>query len=173
MSVFNSMKISTSGLTLERLKMDIASTNIANAKTTRTEEGGPYNSKSVSFEESIKRQRRMKTKNLRKMKLDLGDKRYFDLENKIFFQLDNEIGRSNKSFGVRPVEITEDTEGHDLVYNPDHPDANEEGYVIMSNVNMVDEMISLIESQRTYEANVTAFNTSKNMMKKALEISKG
>ena len=98
---------------------------------------------------------------------------YFDLENKIFFQLDNEIGRNNKSFGVRRVEIAEDTEGHDLVYNPDHPDANEEGYVIMSNVNMVDEMISLIESQRTYEANVTAFNTSKNMMKKALEISKG
>ncbi len=144
MSVFNSMKINASGLTLERLKMDIASTNIANVNTTRTEEGGPYRRKEVVFQESL-----------------------LNARNNITGQMEK------KSFGVKVTEIMEDDENFKIIYDPNHPDADEDGYVMMPNVNMVDEMISLIKTQRSYEANITALNTSKNILKKALEISKG
>lgn len=143
MSVFSSMQINASGLTVERLKMDIISTNIANVKTTRTEEGGPYRRKTLLFEENL---------NLVKSKLT------------------NNV--ENKSQGVRAIGIEED-EDFRIIYEPDHPDANEDGYVEMPNVNMVDEMIALINVQRSYEANVTALNVSKSILKKALEISKG
>lgn len=143
MSVFNSMQINSSGLTLERFKMDTISTNIANVNTTRTEDGGPYRRKEVIFEESLK-------KEINKIS---GNEDY-------------------KSFGVRATEIYEDNEGLKRVYNPSHPDADVQGYVLMPNVNMVDEMIGLINAQRTYEANVTALNTSKSILMKALEISK-
>lgn len=142
MSVFNSMKISASGLTLERLKMDTISTNIANINTTRTEDGGPYLKKEVVFQESLRRARQ-----------------------------DNFLVR--RSSGVRVTGIVQDEENLKVIYDPDHPDADENGYVTMPNVNMVDEMIALLNTQRTYEANVTALNASKSMLKKALEISKG
>lgn len=144
MSVFNSMKINASGLTLERLKMDIISTNIANVNTTRTEDGGPYSRKEVIFEESL-----------------------LEAKNKLTGKMEK------KSFGVRVTEIAEDNENYKVLYDPEHPDADEDGYVLAPNVNLVDEMIDLINTQRAYEANVTALNTSKNMLKKALEISKG
>lgn len=143
MSVFSSMQINASGLTVERLKMDLISTNIANINTTRTDEGGPYRRKTLLFEENL---------NLERSRLT----------NKI----------ENKSQGVRVVGIEED-EDFRIIYEPDHPDADEDGYVNMPNVNMVDEMIALINTQRTYEANVTALNASKGILKKALEISKG
>jgi len=143
MSVFSSMQINASGLTVERLKMDLISTNIANINTTRTDEGGPYRRKTLLFEENL---------NLERSRLT----------NKI----------ENKSQGVRVVGIEED-EDFKIIYEPDHPDADEDGYVNMPNVNMVDEMIALINTQRTYEANVTALNASKGILKKALEISKG
>ena len=82
------------------------------------------------------------------------------------------VGR-RKSEGVKVVGIRENEEGMREVYDPDHPDSDDGGYVFFPNVNMVDEMISLINVQRTYEANVTALTTSKNILKKALEISKG
>lgn len=144
MSIFNSMQINASGLTLERLKMDTISTNIANAKTTRTEEGGPYRRKEVLFEENLKNQ---------KNKLNGLNER--------------------RSVGVKVVGIVEDEEDFTQAYDPSHPDADMDGYVTMPNVNMVDEMIALISTQRSYEANVTALNTSKNILKKTLEISKG
>ena len=143
MSVFSSMQINASGLTVERLKMDLISTNIANINTTRTDGGGPYRRKTLLFEENLNLERNR-------------------LTNKV----------ENKSQGVRVVGIEED-EDFRIIYEPDHPDANEDGYVNMPNVNMVDEMIALINTQRTYEANVTALNASKSILKKALEISKG
>lgn len=144
MSIFNSMQINASGLSLERLKMDTISTNIANVNTTRTEEGGPYRRKEVLFQERLVNEKsRLSGKN------------------------------ENRSLGVEVIGIQEDTDNLKVVYNPEHPDADAEGYVMMPNVNMVDEMIALINTQRTYEANVTALNTSKSILKKALEISKG
>lgn len=144
MSIFNSMQISASGLTLERLKMDTISTNIANVNTTRTDEGGPYRRKDVIFEENFQRERN---------------------------KLTGRIERN--SSGVRVTELVEDDENFKSIYDPSHPDADEDGYVLTPNVNMVDEMIALLNTQRTYEANVTALNTSKSILKKSLEISKG
>lgn len=135
MSVFNSIRISTSGLSLERLKMDVISTNIANTNTTRTEDGGPYRKKEVMFEEML--------------------------------------SKEGKSSGVRVTQINDNQDNMKTIHNPDHPDADERGFVELPNVNMADEMIDLIKTQRTYEANVTALNTSKNLLKKALEITKG
>lgn len=142
MSIFNSMKINASGLALERLKMDVASTNISNINTTRTVEGGPYKRKTVLFEESIMRARNFNTGQVK-----------------------------SKSFGVKVTGIEEDDD-FKRVFRPEHPDADEEGYLAMPNINMVDEMINLIKVQRAFEGNVTALNTSKNILRKTLEISK-
>ncbi|WP_262429772.1 flagellar basal body rod protein FlgC [Paratissierella segnis] len=143
MSVFSSMQINASGLSLERLKMDTISTNIANINTTRTEEGGPYQRKEVVFEENLKA-----------------------VKNKLNGSYEN------KSMGVKVTGIIDDNEDLKVVYDPSHPDADEDGYVFFPNVNLVDEIINLIKVQRTYEANVTALNTSKTILKRALEISK-
>ncbi|HCW73435.1 MAG TPA: flagellar basal body rod protein FlgC [Clostridiaceae bacterium] len=144
MSVFNSMKINASGLTLERMKLDTISSNIANVNTTRTEEGGPYLRKEVVFEEMI-------------------EKAYSKAAGK----------NERVSSGVKVMEIYEDPDNLRSVYNPEHVDADEAGYVTMPNVNLLDEMVSLIEAQRSYEANATALKASKAMLNKALDISKG
>ncbi|WP_414839011.1 flagellar basal body rod protein FlgC [Carnobacterium sp. TMP28] len=141
MSIFNSLHINASGLSLERLKLDTISTNIANVNTTRTEEGGPYLKKEVQFEENFKQVKSSFTENIER-----------------------------KSFGVKTTAIVENNTGLTTEYNPTHPDADEEGYLQLSNVNMADEMIEMIMTQRTYDANVTAMNASKEMLKKALEI---
>ncbi|HMM68969.1 MAG TPA: flagellar basal body rod protein FlgC [Gudongella oleilytica] len=143
MTVFKSMQINATGLNLERLKLDTISTNIANANTTRTENGEAYRRKVVVFRERLSA------------------------------ETDRQSGLASvRSEGVSVVEIAEDQSDFRLEYSPGHPDADENGYVRLPNVNMVDEMIDLIRTQRTYEANVTALNTSKSILKKALEISK-
>lgn len=145
MSIFDSMQINASGLSLERLKLDTISTNIANVNTTRTEDGeGPYLKKEVVFEESLKQ-----------------------VESSMAGQ------GTEKSFGVKPTEIRENTEDIVMEYDPTNPDANEEGYVQQSNVNMADEMIDMMTTLRTYDANVTAMNASKEMLSKALQITVG
>ena len=145
MSIFDSMQINASGLSLERLKLDTISTNIANANTTRTEDGeGPYLKKEVVFEESLKQ-----------------------VEASLAGQ------GTKKSFGVQPTEISENTEDIVMEYDPTHADANEEGYVQQSNVNMADEMVDMMTTLRTYDANVTAMNASKEMLPKALQITIG
>lgn len=145
MSIFDSMQINASGLSLERLKLDTISTNIANVNTTRTEDGeGPYLKKEVVFEESLKQ-----------------------VETSMAGQ------GTEKSFGVKPTEIRENTEDIVMEYDPTNPDANEEGYVQQSNVNMADEMIDMMTTLRTYDANVTAMNASKEMLSKALQITIG
>lgn len=169
MSIFNSMKINASGLSLERLKMDVISTNMANVNTTRTEDGGPYQKKEVLFMESLTAASNsvdrenglgLRAANASKESRNMGPRGLYS------------VGRRNSS-GVKVVGIRNNEEGMREVYDPDHPDSDEEGYVLFPNVNMVDEMIDLISVQRTYEANVTALTTSKNILKKALEISKG
>lgn len=143
MSIFNSMRISASGLSAERLRMDTVSSNIANANATRTEDGGPYRRKIAIFKENLRR------------------------------ELDNNGSYKLKSKGVKAVEIAEDKSPFKLVFNPEHPDANEEGYVEMPNVNILNEMIDMMVATRSYEANTTALNSSKAMYLKALEIGRG
>lgn len=140
MAVFDALHISSSGLSLERLKLDTISTNIANVNTTRTEEGGPYQRKSIVFEEALK-----------------SSSSQFNSNNQ-------------KSFGVRTTEIATD-ETVVMTYDPSHPDANAEGYVASSNVNMADEMVNMMNTIRAYEANATALEAGKDMLKQALLIS--
>lgn len=142
MSLFSSLTINSTGLTAERLRLDVISNNIANMETTRTASGGPYIRKVVTFEEN--------------------------LNNSL-----NELSSSKdkKLAGVKVSTIQNDTSTPlKSVYKPNHPDADEKGYVLMPNVNPLNEMIDLVTASRGYEANVTALNTNKQMFMKALEI---
>mgnify|MGYP000908847177 CR=1 FL=1 len=144
MKVFDTMRISASGLTAERLRMDTIASNIANVNTTRTEEGGPYRRKIAVFQENLEA------------------------------EWDKQAGRmENVSRGIKAVGVVEDESPLQSVYDPTHPDADADGYVMMPNVNVLNEMVDLIAATRAYEANVTAVNATKSMMVKALEIGRG
>lgn len=142
MNIFESLKISSSGLSSQRLRMDIISDNIANADTTRTADGGPYKRKSITFQESV-------------------DKIY---DNKSRKFIDNPQG-------VKVAKILEDS-NFKKVYDPSNPDADKDGNVLMPNVNSLNEMVDLISASRSFEANVTAMTAEKQMAMKALEIGK-
>lgn len=143
MSLFSSLTVSATGLTAEKMRMDVISNNIANIETTKTSNGGPYIRKVVTFEENLNRS--LDTLNTTSKVGSLG--------------------------GVKVSSIEDDkTTPLKKVYDPNHPDADNEGYVTMPNVNVLNEMVDLITASRSYEANVTALNTSKQMFMKALEI---
>lgn len=146
MSFFNSINVSASGLTAERLRMDLISENIANANTTRTPSGTPYRRKVAVF-------RTQEANSFEQM-------------------LNNAKGLQTLGQGVEVAGITEDLSPFKKEYNPDHPDADAEGYVSLPNVEIVNEMINLISASRAYEANITSVNTTKAMAMKALEIGK-
>lgn len=149
MGLFLGIDASASGLTAERLRMDVISNNIANSNTTRTDRGGAYRRRYVVFEP---REREPKTFEQTLMKA---------------------VGLSRQTGeGVRAVQIAEDDTPGPLVYDPGHPDANADGYVERPNVNIVSEMVDMITAQRAYEANTTAINAAKAMASKALEIGK-
>ena len=147
MSIFSSFNINSSGLTAQRYRMDIISQNIANANTPRTADGTPYRRKVVTFAE-----KNSHTPFSRVLKLS-RDKYSGD--------------------GVKVDGVYEDTETDlTMVYDPSHPDADENGYVMYPNVNIITEMTNMIDASRAYEANSTAFNASKAMAMKGLEIGK-
>ncbi len=151
MSIFSSMNSTASALTAQRLRMDVISSNIANVDTTRGKQVNgvwePYRRKSVTLAEN---------------------------QGQFSNFLNAAIGKNEHAGnGVKVTAINEDNETpFKLVYNPTHPDANEEGYVEMPNVDLLTEMVDLISATRSYEANVTVFNASKSMLTKALEIGK-
>ncbi|MCT4688219.1 flagellar basal body rod protein FlgC [Vallitalea sp.] len=145
MSFFNSMNVSATGLTAQRLRMDIISQNIANINTTKTKDGGPYKRKVLLFEEQ-------KSNN--------------------FSSILNDSIDNYTASGVKVSKIIEDTKPLKRVYNPNHPEADKDGYVLMPNVNTVEEMVNMISANRSYEANVTAMNATKSMAMKSLEIGK-
>lgn len=147
MSVFGAMNISATGMTAQSLRRDIISQNIANVNTTRDANGKPYKKKNVVFEE--------KSVTSFDMALDLS------------------MGATGIGLdGVKVAKIVEDDSEGRMVYDPSHPDADEDGYVTYPNVNVVQEMTDLIDASRAYEANVTAFNASKAMYMKTLEMGK-
>lgn len=140
-NIFNGMRISSSGLTAERLRMDTIASNIANATTTRGEDGKPYVRKIAVFKENLQK------------------------------ELDKTNGTYKTSFkGVQAMGIVDDESPLRKVYDPSHPDADGEGYVTMPNVNILNEMADMISSTRAYEANVSSINAQKSMFSKALEI---
>ncbi len=146
MSIFDSFNINASGMTAERYRMDIIAENVANAQTTRTEDGTPYRRKVVTFEERME-----------------GAQSFRSF-----------LGSATDKFkgqGVRVGKLKEDNWTQmNMVYDPSHPDADENGYVTYPNVNIVTEMTNLIDASRSYEANATAFNSSKSIAMKGLEM---
>lgn len=147
MSFLSSLNISASGLTAQRLRLDVASENIANIETTRTADGTPYRRKMVvlqSKEESFRA------------------------------VLGRTMQGANSAYngGVIASAIVDDETELKAVYNPEHPDANENGYVMMPNVDMIKETSDAMAASRSYEANLTAFNAVKLMAQKAMEIGK-
>ncbi|MDI6703069.1 MAG: flagellar basal body rod protein FlgC [bacterium] len=144
MGLFDAIDTSSSGLTAERLRMDVIANNIANVNTTRTPEGGPYRRQQVIFEPR--------------------ESPRFSIPF---------VGRDRKlepGKGVRVVAIQEDESPPRLEYRPGHPDADENGYVRLPNVNIVVEMTDMITATRAYEANVQVITSAKDMMMRALRI---
>lgn len=143
MDFFSSMNVSSSALTAGRTRMNLISSNLANANATRTPEGGPYKRKDAIFSAT-------------------------QMESPFNRALDGATAGQ-----IRKVEITgivEDQNPPRLQYDPSHPDANPQGYVAMPNVNVVEEMADMIGATRAYEANVTAVQAAKSMAMKTLEI---
>ena len=162
MSFLSSMDISASALTATRLRMDVISENIAHSNTTRTEHGEPYRRKFVIYQEKTR---------------DSTFSTFFDRSRTAAFfdkkgikPLYEERPRSDSKGGVRVTEIREDMSEFKYDYNPTHPDADENGYVRMPNVEVVQEMVDMMSAYRAYEANITALNALKDMAVKTLEI---
>ena len=149
MSMFSAFNISASGLTAQRYRMDIISENVANANTTRTQDGSPYRRKVVTFEEK-------------------GGQTSFS---RVLGKAAYSHGYTGQ--GVKVTGVFEDYETEmNMVYDPSHPDADENGYVSYPNVNIVTEMTNMIDASRAYEANATALNASKSMALQGLQIGK-
>ena len=147
MSFLSSLNISATGMTAQRFRLDVAAENIANIETTRTEDGGPYRRKMVV--------------------LQAKEDTFRDY---LYRAAYSDKGASGTTAGVRATAIVEDETELKAVYNPDHPDADENGYVRMPNIDLVKEMTDSMAATRAYEANITAFNAVKLMAQKALEI---
>ena len=145
MDFFDAIHTSSSGLSAQRLRMNLISGNLANVNTTRTREGGPYRRKEAIFaarplEESFQK--------------ILSD-------------------RQNKQLSMVQVDrVIEDSNPPVMKYDPQHPDADEKGYVAMPNINVMEEMVNMISATRSYEANVAALKAAKEMASRALEIGK-
>lgn len=151
MSIFNSLNASASGLTAQRMRMDVVSSNIANAQTTRAtmDENGDF--------EAYRR---------KMVALEPGNQSFKSFLHKAA----NE--QKKASSGVQVKRILEDETPFKMEYNPAHPDADESGYVQLPNVDPLKEVVDLMSATRSYEANITSLNASKNMLLKALEIGK-
>ncbi|SHI05123.1 flagellar basal body rod protein FlgC [Sporanaerobacter acetigenes] len=143
MGMFDSFYTSASALTAEKTRIDIISKNLANVNSTRGTGGMPYRRQMVVFQEK---------------KL-----------NPFSNYLSSKLNKVNNE-GVVISKIVEDSSPFKLVYEPGHPDADENGYVKMSNVEPVKEMVDMIDAQRAYEANITAMNATKALLMKSLEI---
>lgn len=143
MGILDILKISASGLKAQRQRMEVTATNLANIHTTRTDEGGPYRKKQVVF-----------------VTADVSDEKTF--------------GRllSKKIEGVKVDSIEESKKDFQKVYDPNHPDADEEGYVSQPNVNVMEEMTDMTAATRAYEANINILNTTKDMFIKSLDLGK-
>jgi flagellar basal-body rod protein FlgC len=149
MRIFHALDVSASGLTSERLRLDLIANNLANANTTRTADGGPY---------------------LRQLALVSSRPAGGAFGSALRLASSGRAGGVSTGNGVQVTGIMRDPSPPVLKYDPSHPDANAEGYVMLPNVNIVTEMTDLVTATRAYEANVTALNASKQMLLKALEI---
>lgn len=146
MNVFSAMEIVASGLTAERTRLNITSSNLANAGTTRTAEGGPYRRRDPVFEST-------------------------PVTSQFEELLNDKIAR--QAHGVQTIEIVQDQTPPRMVHDPGHPDADENGFVAYPNVSPVEEMVNMMMAARAYEAGATAMRMISSMALSALQISKG
>ena len=148
MSLFQTIDTAATGLTAERLRMDVISDNLANVNTTRSEDGGPYRRKVVTFQPRDEGASAFPS-------LALGDMSTMD------------VGQGVQVAGI------EEAEGEFRhVHDPEHPDANEEGYVLKPNIDPAKEMVDMITATRAYEANVSSIESAKKMFNEALNIAR-
>lgn len=143
MDISTGLRISASGLSAQRMRMNTISSNIANINTTRTPEGGPYRRKDVVLEA-------------------MPDARNF-----------GELVTMPPNDNLQRVQVTDvyvDQNAVDMRYEPDHPDANAEGYVAYPKINLMEEMANMIQATRSYEANVSAIQATKEMALGAMDI---
>lgn len=138
------MRISSSGMAAQRARLNTISSNLANVETTHTPEGGPYRKKDVVFEAMP------------------------DAKN--FGEILSATDPKSSFQRVQVTDIISDKKAPLMKYNPDHPDANENGYVAYPNINLMEEMANMMQASRAYEANVSALQASKDMAYSALEI---
>ena len=134
MNSFDVLTISGSALEAQRRRMNVIASNLANAQSTRTEEGGPYKRQDVVFTS---------------MPIEQG---------------------SNEMKGVKVADVVADGKPPKPIYDPGHPDANAEGFVMMPDINPMEEMVNMMMAFRAYEASVSTYNTAKTMMLKSLEL---
>jgi len=144
MSLLDTMQIGSSGLSAQRMRMKLISSNLANINTTRTPGGGPYRRREAIF--GALPQQKSFMEELRGQEKDQGARE------------------------VRVLGVVEDSRPPKMKYDPSHPDANEEGYVALPNVDVVEEMTNMMVSKRSYEANLAVINATKNLISKSLEI---
>jgi flagellar basal-body rod protein FlgC len=139
MNLITALDVNASGLTAQRARAELSSSNLANSQTTRTEQGGPYRRKDVVFETTQ-------------------------------FQESLGMALSGGVEGVEVSQVVEDPRPFDKRFEPGHPDADADGYVLYPNVNPLDEMANLVEASRSYEANLGAIAVIKAMINRTLEI---
>ncbi len=135
---FSAMKIAGSGMAAQRTRLNIVASNLANAQTTRTAEGGPYKRKDPVFEAVA------------------------------LPEQDPELGQNVQA--VEVTRIVQDTSQGKMVYDPDHPDANAEGYVQLPNVEVVEEMVNMLSATRSYSANASVLQSIKQMARRAIDL---
>jgi flagellar basal-body rod protein FlgC len=146
MSLFSALDINASGLTAQRRRIEVISSNLANANTTRTTEGTPYKRKDLVFESAL-------------------------VSDGFGAALTNEMANGGEA-GVEIAGIYEDGAQFIRRYEPTHPDADAEGYVLYPNVSPIEEMVNLLSATRSFEANVQSMNAIKELARKSLEIGK-
>ena len=145
--IFGALEISASGMSAQRARIDVISSNVANVHTTRVDGGSYYKRQVIVLKES-------------KLSLDFSS----ILNDEIGFGIGDQLS------GVEVVEVSTINESAKMIYEPNHPDANEEGMVSYPNINIIEEMVNMILSSRAFEANLTVFNTAKEMISQSLEI---
>jgi flagellar basal-body rod protein FlgC len=143
MGIFDILRISSSGLKAQRTRMEVIAGNLANIHTTKTDEGGPYKKKEVVL-----------------MSTDVSEEKSFGGV------------LSKKIEGVKVNSVQESVKAFEKVFDPNHPDADKEGYVTFPNVNLMEEMTDMTAATRAYEANINVLNTTKEMLIKSLDLLK-
>jgi len=152
MGFFDGYNIATSGMSAQRARINVVSSNIANAQTTHTKDGGPYKKQDVVFEEVL---------------IDANKKTTKSISN-----TNDQLNALTSLRGVGVKEIVDSKDEFLMKYEPGHPDANDDGYVKYPNINPVVEMVNLMEATRSYEANVASFKNQKDIDTKTIDILK-